>query len=111
MSHEQAIAEAATYLHGRGFDILSREWRIRSTAADHLCIVARDGAQIVVVSVTEGSAADITPLAYERINWLLGWWVIQFRERRTRFRVDQISVQLQHGGYVLEHARGVTPRV
>lgn len=103
---------AAAHLVGRGWHILDRNWRGPSGELD---IVARDGADLVVVEVKtrRGSsfghpAEAVTPAKLARLRRLTGQWLAAHEVRPRSVRVDVVAVLVPgRGAAQVEHLEGV----
>jgi putative endonuclease len=105
---------AAAYLQAKGYEVLARNWRCADGEID---IVAREGAELVVVEVkTRTSERFGHPLeaidARKRARlWRLAMaWCVAHPEhaRGGPVRIDAVSaIGAGHGGFRLEHLRDV----
>ncbi|MFI6480166.1 YraN family protein [Nonomuraea sp. NPDC050663] len=102
---------AADYLTAAGMRILERNWRSRRGEID---ILARDGADLVVVEVkTRSSRSHGTPLEsvrpakLARLRTLAAQWLSTQPSTFRTVRIDVIALERFAGDYSLRHIRGV----
>lgn len=103
---------AQRWLREAGMDVLDRNWRCASGEID---IVARDGAQVVVVevktrtSVRFGHPAEaVGPAKLARLRRLGALWLAEHPTPSSGLRIDVIAVLRPPSGPTLvEHLRAV----
>jgi len=103
---------AVTYLEGRGFRILDRNWRCTDGEID---IVAVERHTFVVCEVKTRSGTRYgTPLdavgraKRRRLRMLAARWLAAHGVRFERIRIDVVGLLRDGaGGFTIEHVRGV----
>jgi len=103
---------AASYLEGRGYEIVDRNWRCPQGEID---IVARHGSELVFVEVKTRSTVAfghpleaITAVKLARLRRLAAAWCEAHPGRHDAVRIDGIAVLAPRGGPVeIEHLERV----
>jgi putative endonuclease len=103
---------AASYLEGRGFRILDRNWRCADGEID---IVAADRCTFVVCEVKTRSGTRFgTPLdavgqaKRRRLRRLAAQWLSAHGVRFDQIRIDVVGLLRDGaGGFTIEHVQGV----
>ena len=109
---EAAGQEAASYLEGRGFRILDRNWR---SGSEILPIIADDHRVLVVIDLrVRAGTRHGTPLdaisadRRKTLRGLAGRWLTSHGVRFDQIRIDAVGLlQDGTGGFTIEHIRGV----
>ena len=108
----EGVQAAVSYLEGRGFRILDRNWRCADGEID---IVAVDRHTFVVCEVKTRSGTRYgTPLdavgrtKRMRLRRLAAQWLSAHGVRFDHIRIDVLGLLLDGaGGFTIEHVRGV----
>ena len=103
---------AASYLEGRGYEVVDRNWRCPQGEID---IIARDSDELVFVEVkTRSSVAfghpleAITAVKLARLRRLAAAWCEAHPDGFASIRIDAVAVIAPRGeGVTVEHLRRV----